>query len=63
MKRQKLPQAERIDKDYKVISNSLSRIIQIAYEDEKQLRRLKSWYNLIGLAINDIKEEEKNGKS
>ena len=62
MKRQKLPQAERIDKDYKVMSNSLSRIIQIAYEDETQLRRLKAWYNLIGLAINDITEEKKNEK-
>ena len=61
MKRQKLPQAERIDKDYKVMSNSLSRIIQIAYDDVTQLRRLKAWYNIIGLAIKDIEEEKKNG--
>ena len=61
MKKQKLPQAERIDKDYKVMSNSLSRIIQIAYEDKTQFGRLKAWYNIIGLAIKDIEEEKKNG--
>ena len=60
MKRQKLPQAERIDKDYKVMSNSLSRIIQIAYEDKTQFGRLKAWYNIIGLAIKDIEEEKEN---
>ena len=60
MKRQKITQAERIEKDYKQLSNCLSRIIQIAYDDVTQLRRLKAWYNLIGLAINDIEKEKKN---
>ena len=60
MRRQKLPQAERIDKDYKVMSNALGRIIQIAYEDKTQLRRLKAWYNIISLAIKDIEEEKKD---
>ena len=60
MKKQKLAEPEKIERDYKQLSNCLSRIIQRAYEDETQLRRLKAWYNLIGLAINDIKEEKKN---
>ena len=59
---QELTEQEKIDKDYKQLTNCLSRIIQIAYEDETQLRRLKAWYNLIGLAINDITEEKKNEK-
>ena len=62
MKKQKPLTPEQIDKDYKQLSNCLSRIIQTAYEDETQLRRLKAWYNLIGLAINDITEEKKNEK-
>ena len=60
MERQKLTEQEKIDKDYKQLSNCLSRIIQRAYEDKTQLRRLKAWYNLIGLAIKDITEEKKN---
>ena len=60
MKKQKPITPEQIDKDYKQLSNCLSRIIQISYEDETQFRRLKSWYNLIGLAIDDIKKEKKN---
>ena len=60
MKKQKPITPERIDKDYKQLSNCLSRIIQIAYEDKTQFRRLKAWYNLIGLAIDDIQKEEKN---
>ena len=59
-KTQKLSQEEKIEKDYKQLSNCLSRIIQRAYEDKTQLRRLKAWYNLIGLAIDDIKKEKKN---
>ena len=58
MKTQKLSQEEKIEKDYKQLSNCLSRIIQRAYEDKTQLRRLKAWYNLIGLAIEDIKVEK-----
>ena len=61
MKKQPLTQQEKIDKDYKQLSNCLSRIVQIAYEDKRQLKRLKLWYKLIGLAIEDAEEErEKN---
>ena len=60
MKKQTLTESEKIEKDYKQLSNCLSRIIQRAYEDKTHLRRLKAWYNLIGLAINDITEEKKN---
>ena len=62
MKKQKLKQQEKqekIDKDYKVMSNALGRIIQVAYEeaDRRQYSRLKAWYNLIGLAIEDINKD------
>tara|TARA_R100000149_G_C5835601_1_gene109529 strand:+ start:50 stop:235 length:186 start_codon:yes stop_codon:yes gene_type:complete len=60
MKKQPLTQQEKIDKDYKQLSNCLSRIVQIAYEDKRQLKRLKLWYKLIGLAIEDAEEEKKN---
>ena len=59
-KRQELTGQEKIDKDYKQLSNCLSRIIQGAYEDKTQLRRLKAWYNLIGLAIEDIKKDKED---
>jgi len=62
MKHQKLTESEKIEKDYKQLSNCLSRIIQRAYENETQLRRLKAWYNLIGMAIKDIEEEKKNAR-
>ena len=58
MKKQQLTEQQKIDKDYKQLSNCLSRIIQRAYEDKTQLRRLKAWYNLIGLAIEDIKKDK-----
>ena len=58
MKKQNLTQQEKIDRDYKQLSNCLSRIIQVAYEgDRRQFSRLKAWYNLIGLAIEDIKKD------
>ena len=60
MKKQPLTSEEKIDKDYKQLSNCLSRIVEIAYEDKKQLKRLKEWYNLLGLAIEDISEEKEN---
>ena len=60
MKKQPLTQQEKIDKDYKQLSNCLSRIVQIAYEDKRQLKRLKLWYKLIGLAIEDAEDERKN---
>ena len=59
MKKQPLTRQEKIDKDYKQLSNCLSRIVEIAYEDERQLKRLKLWYDLIGLAIEDAEEERK----
>jgi len=60
MKRQPLTQQEKIDKDYKQLSNCLSRIVEIAHKDKRQLKRLKLWYNLIGLAIEDAEEERVN---
>ena len=56
-KRQELTEQEKIDKNYKQLSNCLGRIVQTAYEDKTQLRRLKAWYNLIGLAIADVEKE------
>lgn len=60
MKKQPFTESEKIEKDYKQLSNCLSRVMQRAYEDKTQLRKLKAWYNLIGLAIKDITEEKKN---
>ena len=63
-KRQELTGQEKIDKDYKQLSNCLGRIVQRAYEDKTQLRRLKAWYNVIGLAIEDVeKDKECNNDS
>ena len=56
-KRQELTEQEKIDLDYKQLSICLSRVVQRAYEDKKQLRRLKEWYNLIGLAIQDLEKD------
>ena len=56
-KKQELTEQEKIDLDYKQLSNCLSRLVQRAYEDKKQLRRLKEWYNLIGLAIQDLEKD------
>ena len=56
-KRQDLTEQEKVDFDYKQLSNCLSRIVQGAYEDKKQLRRLKEWYNLLGLAIQDVEKD------
>ena len=60
MKKQQLTEQQKIDKDYKQLSNCLSRIIQRAYEDKTQLRRLKAWYNLIALAIKDIEKTKED---
>ena len=57
MERQKLTQPEKKDRDFKQLSNALGRIVQIAYDDKTQLRRLKAWHNLIGLAIKDIEKD------
>ena len=57
MKKQKLTQPEKEDRDFKQLSNVLGRIIQKAYDDKTQLRRLKAWYNLLGLAIKDIEKD------
>ena len=57
MKRQKLTQPEKEDRDFKQLSNVLGRIVQKAYDDRTQLRRLKAWYNLMGLAIKDIEKK------
>ena len=59
MKRQKLTQPEKEDRDFKQLSNVLGRIVQKAYDDRTQLRRLKAWYNLMGLAIKDIEKDKK----
>tara|TARA_R100001509_G_scaffold128884_1_gene82254 strand:+ start:353 stop:574 length:222 start_codon:yes stop_codon:yes gene_type:complete len=59
-KRQELTGQEKIDKDYKQLSNYLSRIVQNAYKDRTQLGRLKAWYNLIGLAIEDVEKDKED---
>ena len=56
MKKQKLTQDEKNEKNFNQLRNVLGRIIQISYDDKTQLRRLKAWYNLIGQAIEDIQK-------
>ena len=60
MKRQKLTQPEKKDRDFKQLSNVVGRIVQQAYDDKTQLRRLKAWYNLIALAIKDIEKAKED---
>jgi|TARA_B100001093_G_scaffold520320_1_gene614653 hypothetical protein len=56
MKKQKLTQDEKNEKNFNQLSNVLGRIIQISYDDKTQLRRLKAWHGLIGQAIEDIQK-------
>ena len=58
MKRQKLTQAEKEEKDFKQLSNVLLRMVGQAYENPRQLRRLKSWHQSLGMFIDDIEKKD-----
>jgi len=57
MKKQKLTQQEKEEKDFKQLSNVLLRMLAQAYENPKQLRRVKSWHRFIGTAIEELEKK------
>jgi len=61
MKRQKLTQHEKEERDFKQFSNLTLKMIAQSCENPKQLRRLKSWHGFLGLEIEGI--EKKLGKT
>ena len=58
MKRQKLTQQEKEEKDFKQFSLFTLRMIAHACEDPKQLRRLKAWREFLELEIKGIEQKE-----
>ena len=59
MKRQKLTEEEKFEKDFKEFSLLTLKMIAQSDKNPKQLRRLKSMYNFLG---SEIKEFEKDSK-
>ena len=59
MKKQKLTEEEKFEKDFKQVSLLTLKMIAQSDKNPKQLRRLKSMYNVLG---SEIKEYEKNSK-
>ena len=59
-KQKKLTQQEKEEKDFKQFSNVLCRMLAQAYQNPRQLRRVKAWYGFIGTAIEEL--EKKEGK-
>ena len=54
MKRQKLTQQEKEERDFKEFSNVLCRMLTQAFENPKQLKLVKAWYELMGTAIKEL---------
>ena len=59
MKRQKLTEEEKFEKDFKEFSLLTLKMIAQSDKNPKQLRRLKNMYNFLG---SEIKEFEKDSK-
>tara|TARA_R100001480_G_C4701978_1_gene177624 strand:+ start:201 stop:374 length:174 start_codon:yes stop_codon:yes gene_type:complete len=57
MKKQKLTQQEKEEKDFKQFSMICLRMISQACENPKQLRRLKSWHGFLGLEIEGLEKK------
>ncbi len=57
MKRQKLTQAEKEEKDFKQLSNVLLRMVAQAYENPRQLRRLKAWHQSLTMFIEELEKK------
>ena len=60
MQRQKLSQAEKEEKDFKQLSNVLLRMVAQAYENPRQLRRLKAWHQSLTMFIKELDEKWSN---
>ena len=58
MKRQKLSQHEKEEKDFKQFSLLTLRMIAQSHENPRQLRRLKSWHQSLGMFIDDIEKKD-----
>tara|TARA_R100001463_G_scaffold134808_1_gene197367 strand:- start:774 stop:974 length:201 start_codon:yes stop_codon:yes gene_type:complete len=58
MKRQKLTQQEKEERDFKQFSIICLRMIAQACENPKQLRRLKAWRQFLDLEIKGIEERK-----
>ena len=59
MKRQKLTQLEKEEKDFKQFSTICCRIIAQAHENPKQLRRLKAWHEFLSFEIEGLEKKSK----
>jgi len=59
MKKQKLTQREKEERDFKQFSLLTLRMIAQSYKNPRQLRRLKSWQQFLTESINDIKKNKK----
>ena len=59
MKKQKLTEEEKFEKDFKQFSLLTLKMIAQSDKNPKQLRRLKSMYNFLG---SEIKQSEKDSK-
>ena len=57
MKRQKLTQAEKEERDFKQFSLLTLRMIVQACKNPKQLRRLKAWREFLDLEIKGIEQK------
>ena len=58
MKRQKLTQTEKEERDFKQFSNLTLKMIAQACKNPKQLRRLKVWREFLDLEIKRIEQKE-----
>ena len=57
MKKQKLTEQEKLDRDFKSFSTILGRMVQQSYDNGRQLGRIKMWRKMLDMAIEDIEKD------
>ena len=57
MKRQKLSQAEKEERDFNQLSRLLLRMVAQAYENPRQFRRLKGWKQSLEIFIDELEKK------
>jgi len=57
MKRQKLTEQEKSERDFKQFSLLTLRMIAQSHKNPKQLRRLKSMYSFLGTEIEELQKK------
>ena len=57
MKRQKLTEQEKYEKDFKQFSLLTLRMIAQSHENPRQLRRLKSMFSFLGIEIKELEKK------